>query len=182
MIGVVTSPPSAPSEVIVIVLPDSSSRPALPVRAASLTRAISAAAAHTSSVVGVADDGDEQPVRRLRGDADVDRTVDGEELGLVVERRVEVRLVGDGEDDRPHQERQQGQARRVGMGVVQRAAQLVDRADVDLVDVGDVRDARRGERHPVGDPPAQPDDRPLLGRTARRRAGVGPTGAVAPAR
>ena len=42
-IGVVTSPPSAPSDVIVIVEPDSSSRVAEPSRAAVVTRAISAA-------------------------------------------------------------------------------------------------------------------------------------------
>ena len=48
--GVVTMPPSAPRLVMVIVEPESSSRPALPVRAASASRPTSAAAAQRSSV------------------------------------------------------------------------------------------------------------------------------------
>jgi hypothetical protein len=48
--GVVTMPPSAPRLVMVMVDPLSSSRAALPARAASARRAISFALAHKSSV------------------------------------------------------------------------------------------------------------------------------------
>ncbi|MNL77733.1 hypothetical protein D3C87_2039720 [compost metagenome] len=47
MIGVVAIAPSGPSDVIVIVEPDSSSRFAVPLRAASVTRVSSVAAANT---------------------------------------------------------------------------------------------------------------------------------------
>ncbi len=50
MTGVLTMPPSAPRLVMVMVEPDSSSRAALPVRAASARRVTSAAQAHRSNV------------------------------------------------------------------------------------------------------------------------------------
>ena len=73
--GVVTMPPSAPRLVMVMVEPVSSSRVALPLRAASARRAISAALAHRSSASAWRTTGTIRPGVGLRGDADVHRAV-----------------------------------------------------------------------------------------------------------
>ena len=70
-IGVETMPPSAPSEVSVIVDPDSSSRAAIPLRAASLTPAHLARALVEAERLGVAHHRDHQPGRRLGRDAEM---------------------------------------------------------------------------------------------------------------
>ena len=54
--------------------------------------------------------------------------------------------------------------------LVERGAQLLQRGDVDLLDIGDVRDARFGQRHLLRDFAAQPDDLDVLDRGVRRQA------------
>ena len=109
MTGVVAMPPMAPSEVMVMVEPDSSSR----VARAGLGRLGKpvdlGAAIPEVARLGMLDHRHHQARRRLRGDADMDAAVLVDDAGLVVEQRVEVRLVGDRLDHRPHQERQQRQ-------------------------------------------------------------------------
>ena len=153
-----------------MVEPDSSSRVALPDlrrlgQPGDLGRAVPEVAR-----LGMLDHRHDQPGRRLRGDADMDGAVPVDDAGLVVEQRVDAGLVGDRLDHRPHQERQQGQLRPVGaLLLVQRGAQFLERGDVDLLDIGDVRDARLGERHLLGDLAAQPDDLDVLDRVVGGR-------------
>ena len=54
--------------------------------------------------------------------------------------------------------------------LVERGAQILQRGDVDLLDIGDVRDARFGQRHLFRDLAAQPDDLDVLDRSVRRQA------------
>ena len=70
--GVEVIPPIGPRLEIVMVEPDSSSRAALPVRAASARRTISDASCHTLSDLGVADDRHHQAVGSLGRHAHVD--------------------------------------------------------------------------------------------------------------
>ena len=89
--GVVTMPPSGPRLVIVIVEPVSSSRVALPSRAAAARRATSAARCPEVERLGVAHHRHDQAVRGLRGDAEMHRRVAMHDAGLVVEARVDLR-------------------------------------------------------------------------------------------
>ena len=58
-----------------------------------------------------------------------------------------------------HQERQDGQLRPLlAVLLVELGAQSLDLGDVDLLDVGEVRDAFLGELHSLGDVAAQADD------------------------
>ena len=172
MIGVVATPPSAPSEVIVMVEPDSSSRVAVPALAASARRLSSAAAAPEIARLGVPDDRHDEARRRLRGDADMDAGVLMEDARFVVEERVQVRLVG----DRLAPSRASGTAAasaRLGrpLLLVERGAQLLERGDVDLFDIGDVRDVGVRQRHPLGDLAAQADELDVFDRSLRCSAG-----------
>ena len=72
MTGVVTMPPSAPSEVMVMVEPDSSSRVAVPVARGLGQPGQLGGAVPQVARLGVAHDRHHQPGRRLRGDADMD--------------------------------------------------------------------------------------------------------------
>ena len=82
-----------------------------------------------------------------------------EDAGFVVEDRVDAWLFGDRLDDRAHQERQQGQLGLVGaLVLVERGAQVFERGDVDLLDIGDVRNARVRQRHFLGDLAAHADE------------------------
>ena len=94
MTGVVTTPPMGPKLVIVIVEPESSSRVALLSRAAVETRATSAGGLPEVHRFGVMDDGDDQAVRGLRGDADVDGGEAVDDAGFVVEAGVDLRELG----------------------------------------------------------------------------------------
>ena len=91
MTGVVATPPIAPSEVMVMVEPDSSSRVALPVCAASASRLTSAAQSQRSRASACLHHRHDQARRRLRGDADMDAAVAVDDAGLVVEQRVQRR-------------------------------------------------------------------------------------------
>ena len=63
-----------------------------------------------------------------------------DDAGIVVEDRVELRLLADCFDHRTHQERQDGKFRAVRpLLLVQCGAQLFERGDVDFLDIGDVR-------------------------------------------
>ena len=111
MTGVVATPPMAPSEVMVMVEPDSSSRR----RRAGLGRLGQpvdlGGAIPEVARLGMLDHRHHQARRRLRGNADMDAAMLVDDAGLVVEQRVDAGLVGDRLDHRPHQERQQRQLR-----------------------------------------------------------------------
>ena len=79
---------------MVKVEPDSSSRLALPVRAASARRAISRGEVPQVAVLRVADDRDHQPVRSLRRHAHMDGAVAGDDLRVVVIGGVDLRIIG----------------------------------------------------------------------------------------
>ena len=77
MTGVVTTPPSAPSEVMVMVEPDSSSRVGGAV-AGGLGKPVDLGGAVPEVArLGMADHRHHQAGRRLRGDADMDAAMAG---------------------------------------------------------------------------------------------------------
>ena len=77
---------------------------------------------------------------------------------LVVVAGVHLGMVGDGEDDRLHEE---GQHRQLGLirrpVGVETVAQRFEVGDVDLLDIGDVGDPLPGRLEASGDGAAQPD-------------------------
>ena len=111
MIGVVTMPPIAPSDVMVMVEPVSSSRVAVPVRAASASRVSSAAQSHRSRASAWRTTGTISPAGGLRRDADMDAGVLVDDARLVVEVRVDLRLFPDRLDHGAHEERQERELR-----------------------------------------------------------------------
>src|SRR6476659_64556 len=59
---------------------------------------------------------------------------------LVVIAGVDLRMCCGGVDQRADQERQQRQMLALGMGLVEYGAQFLDRSDIDLLDIGEMRD------------------------------------------
>src|SRR5690606_34004011 len=109
--------------------------------------------------LGVADHGDHQPVRRLGGDADVNAGVGGQDAALVVVVGVDGRLVAQGHDHGAGDEGQDVQLGLVRLAVgVEVGAELLEGGDVDLLDIGNVRDAADGLGHLLRDLAAQADD------------------------
>ena len=87
---------------------------------------------------------------------------------LVVEQRVQLRLLG----DRLTIARiRNGSSVSLGwvrtLLLVEGGAQFLERGDVDLLDIGDVRDVRVRQRHPLGDLAAQSDQLDVLHRIVR---------------
>ena len=148
----------APSEVIVMVEPISSSRVAVPAprrlgEPVHLRRATPQIAR-----LGVPHHGHHKARWRLRRDADMHAGMLMQDTRFVVEMRIQAGLLRDSAHHRAHQEGQQGQPRLVrALPSVQRRPKLFERSDVDLLNVGDVRDARVGDRHLLGDLAAQAD-------------------------
>ena len=173
MTGVVTMPPSAPRLVIVIVEPVSSSSVTLAAARGLERRVTSAARGPQVAGFGVLDDGHHQSRGGLHGDAEVDGAVPLDDAVLVVEPGVHLRVVADGDDDGAHQERQHRQPR-CAVTSVHLGAQLVERGDVDLLDVGEVGDPPLGGLHALGDVAPQPDDLDLFDLVAARPARPGP--------
>src|SRR5690606_12412726 len=88
-----------------------------------------------------------------------------DDAGIVVEDRVDLRLLGNRLHHRAHQERQDRQFRAVSVALgVEAGAQFLERLDTDFLDIGDVRDARFRPRHLLYDAAAQADDLDLLDR------------------
>ena len=142
MMGVVTMPPMAPSDVMVMVEPVSSSRVAVPAFAASARRLSSAAEAPEIERFRVLDHRHHQPRRRLRRDADMHARMLVDDPRLVVEMRVEIGLLVDGANHGAHEEGQEREFRLIlALARVERRAKILKRRDVDLLHVGDVRDA-----------------------------------------
>ena len=111
MIGVETMPPSAPSEVSVMVEPDSSSRAATPCARRLAHPAHFARAFVQAESLGVADDRNHEAVRRLRRHAHMHGAEARDDVVFVVVMRVDLRELGDRLDDPKDEERQQGQLR-----------------------------------------------------------------------
>ena len=147
--GVVTMPPSAPRLVMVMVEPLSSSRVALPPRAASARRAISAARRTTGRAprhgappapsgppsVCVAMPMCTAPWRVTTPASSSKRALT---CGKLAHRQ----------HDRAHQERQQRQSAALGAPLrVEPRAQRLELGDVDLLDIGEVRNAALGVLH-----------------------------------
>src|ERR1700733_14775079 len=113
MIGVETMPPSAPSEVSVIVEPESSSAAKAPPLAhpSHFARAF----VQTESL-GVADNGNHEAVRRLRRHAQVDGAEARDDVVFIIVMSIDLRELGDRLDDPEDKERQQGQLRSLFTG------------------------------------------------------------------
>ena len=94
------------------------------------------------------------------------------DAGLVVEERIEIGLLGDRPHHGAHQERQERQLRLVvPLLLVERRAELLKLADIDLLDIGDVGNAGVRDRHLLGDPAAQADHLDLFDGRPRLKAG-----------
>ena len=156
--GVEVMPPIGPRLEIVKVAPLSSSRVALPVRAASDEAANFRGQLPDDLGLGVADDRDHQPVRRLRRHAHVNSSVAGHDHRFVVEGRVEHRPVGKRPGHCGDQEREQRQLRIVAAVAVHHLPRFFERGDVELLDQGEVLNAAVRLRHVLGDLAAQADD------------------------
>ena len=111
MMGVLAMPPSLPRLVTVMVEPLSSSRVALLLRAASLTRRISAASSHSAARLRIVHHRHLQAIGRLRGDAQVHRAVTHDHAALRVVVRIALRKVPQHAHQRERQERQVGERR-----------------------------------------------------------------------
>ena len=109
--------------------------------------------------LGVAQYRHHQAAVGLRRDADVHRAIAGDDAGIVVEARVDLRKFAHRQHDRARQQRQQREAAALGTPLrVQPRAQRLQLGDVDLFDVGEVRDAALGLLHLLRDLAAQADD------------------------
>ena len=93
-----TTPPSAPRLVIVIVEPCSSSSVTVPSRAAADRRATSAASDQRSRPSACSTTGTIRPLVGLRGDAEVDGAVALDDAVVVLEAGVHLRELADGDD------------------------------------------------------------------------------------
>ena len=112
MIGVDTIPPNEPRLLMVIVDPLNSASVILLSRAAVGQSRDLVGSSPTGRVASACDDDrNHQPLRRLRGDAEMHRLMAVDDTVLVVVAGVHLREVADGDDDRAHQERQHGQPR-----------------------------------------------------------------------
>ena len=102
-------------------------------------------------------DGHDQPGIGLRRDTHVYGIEARHDALLVVEARIHLRKRLHGKHDRPHQERQDSEpAPSRSETLVELRAQGFELGDVDLLDIGKVRDAQAG-LHVQRDFPAQPD-------------------------
>ena len=131
----------------------------------------------------MADDRNHKAVRRLRRDAKVHSAEAGDDVVVVVVMGVDLREFGDRLDDGEHEERQQGELRPLfGRARVEGSAQFLERGDVDLLDIREMRDPARRLGHVLGDAPAKAGDLDRLDRSCwapvtlllrrrRRRAG-----------
>ena len=104
----------------------------------------------------------------LRRDADMDAGMLVNDPRLVVEQCIQPRLLRDRRHHRAHQEWQQREPRLLlALSPVQRLPQLFQCRDIDLFDVGDMRDACVRHRHLLGDPAPQPDHLDVFDRALR---------------
>ena len=146
-----------------MVEPDSSSRLALPLRAAFGQARDFRSAVPQAAGFGVTHHRHHQANVTLRGDADMHRAEAGDDLGFVVVTGVDLREVAQGNDQGTHEERQQGQLAAAGtVFFIQMRAQLFHGGDVDFFDVAEVRGALGGVLHALGDLAAHADHRDLF--------------------
>ena len=86
--------------------------------------------------------------------------VSGDNAGLVVEARVDLRKIAQRDHHCANQQRQHGQAAtRFGPAPVQLRAQFFQLGDVDFLDIAEMRNAPLGLLHLAGDHAAQADHR-----------------------
>ena len=97
-----------------------------------------------SQNLSVAHHGDHQSDRRLGCNAEMHRAEALDDLVIVVVMRIDLRMVGDRPDGRQHEKGQHRQLRpHLRRMYVERGAQLLERGDVDLLDIGEMRDPAR---------------------------------------
>ena len=119
----------------------------------------------------MANDRNHEAVRRLRRHAQVHGAEARDDVVFVIVMSVDLRKFCDRLDDPKDEKRQQGQLRPLFSGAgVERGAQLLERRDVDLLDIGKMRDAARRLGHVLGDASAHADDLDRLDRFIGRPA------------
>ena len=119
----------------------------------------------------MADDGNHEAVRRLRRHAHMHGAEARYDVVFVIVMSVDLRELDDRLDDPKDKKRQQGQLRPLFRGAgVEGGAQLLERRDVDLLDIGEMRDAARRLGHVLGDASAHADDLDRLDRRIGRPA------------
>ena len=96
------------------------------------------------------------------------RVVAVQDAGFIIKAGVDLRVLGDRVDDRADQERQQGQMTAVLMPGIELGAQLFESADIDFLDVGEMRDVPLRLLQMLGDRAAQTGDRHLFDAVAAR--------------
>ena len=127
--------------VMVKVPPDNSSGFRLPDRARAAMSAIALARPRQRQVAGVVDDGGEQALLGVDGEAEVLGVVVGDLFGVLVVAGVDVRVDLERVDHGPGDERQVGQvhALALGEGRLGRGPQRHDLGHVDLVGLRELR-------------------------------------------
>ena len=109
--------------------------------------------------LGVADDRNHEAVRRLRRHAQMHGAKARDDVVFVVVMGVDLRKLSDRLDDPKDEKGQQRQLRPLFSGAgVEGGAQLLERHDVDLLDIGEMCDAARQLGHVLGDASAHADD------------------------
>ncbi|MNE76244.1 hypothetical protein D3C80_1724710 [compost metagenome] len=106
-----------------------------------------------------------QTVGRLRGDADMHTTKLADDVGLVIEMRIETGLFFHCLDDSANNERQKRQTRAIFfLFIVEAATQLFQLCNIDLFDDGNMRNMALRLGHAFGNLAAKADDLDLVDR------------------
>ena len=170
--GVVTNPPMAPSDVIVMVDPLNSSRVAVP----SLAAAASSSDHHRTvpyvERFRMFDYWYHEACRCLCRDADMHAGMLVDDTLRVVKQRIQLGQVRDHSHHRAHQERQQCEPRLIlSFALVQNFSKLLEPSHVDFFNIGDMRYPRTGYCHPIGDLAAKPGHLDVFDGTHRLKDG-----------
>src|SRR6516225_4279258 len=119
------------------------------------------------------DDGHDEARRCLRGDSEMHALIAAHETIVVMEASVDLRVILQGIDHRLRKEGQQSQfTPRLSPSRIEFCAQLLEFGHIDLLDIGEVRDAALRVLHAHGDGPAKANDLDVLRPDLLPKAGA----------